>query len=138
FLSVDTISIGFIRIRHRAPKIAPQAKNFYKNWKLICASMSIPTRSIAPAKFHRKISRDWRKSVRLESRCPRNMAASVYRNPIMGGRQCCLEVGTETLPRLFPRINRSEWPSRCYYLGQKSRSKNIFHAWPGERSQHSR
>jgi len=71
---------------------------------------------------------DWRRSARLESKCQKNMVDSVYLNAITGVPRFCLGVGTETWPRLFPRINRSESRNRCSCLEQKSRNKNIFHA----------
>ena len=137
FLSAVTISIGFTHIPRRALKIARQAKNFCRSWKVICANMSIRTRSIAPAKFHRKTSRDWRKSVRLESRCRRNMADLVCRNVITDGLQFCLGVGMETWPRSFPRINRSGSRNRCFCSARKSRNKNICRASRAEKSQRS-
>ncbi len=112
FSSAATISIEFIRIPRRALKIARPAKIFCKSWKVICAIMSIRTRSIAPAKFHRKISKDSRRSARLESKCRKNMAGSVCHNLIMDARRFCSGVGMETWPRSFLRINRSESRSR--------------------------
>src|SRR6266550_6913975 len=86
------------------------------------------TRSIAPEKFHPKISKDSRRSARLESRCRRNMAGSVCRNAITDAPQFCLVVGTEMLQPLFLRISRSELRSRYSCLEQKSRNKNICRA----------
>jgi hypothetical protein len=76
-------------------------------------------------------------SVRLESRCRRNMADSVCRNPITDGPQFCLGVGMETLQRLFPLINRLESRNRCSFSAQKSRNKSICHALQAEKSRRS-
>jgi len=107
----------------RARKIGPQAKIFYASSKLICANTSIPTRSIAPAKFHRKISRDWRRSARLESTYPGNTAGLVCHNTIMGARRFYWGVGTEMSPHLFLRINQSVSRNHCFCLVPKSRTK---------------
>src|SRR6266511_2808183 len=115
-----------------------KAKNFCKSWKVICANMSIRTRSIAPVKFRPKILEDSPKSARLESKCQRNTADSVYHNPITDGRRFCLGAGMEMWPRLFPRINRSESRSHCSCSGQRSKNKNICLALRAARFLHSR
>ena len=76
---------------------------------------------------HRRDSPEYFKGlaewVRLESRCRRNMAASVCRSRTTDRPQSCLAVGMESSQRCFPRISPSGCRNRSFCSARRAETQ---------------